>query len=135
MVPPARTFHPTTTERAEVTALAYTTDTREIARVLEDREAERTGKLSTARAALARRAGCAPGTLENLRKGRLKRIERWLHDKLEGLLVREIEAEIRRLTLELEAHRRTGGDASGSPQMAKLASTIADAQRLIGGGV
>ena len=118
-----------------MSALVMSGDTREIARVLEDLEAKRLGKLSVARERLARQVGCAPGTLETLRKGRLKRIERWLHDKLEALLVHEIEAEIRRLTLELETHRRTRGGAPCSQKMASLVAAVETAQRLISGEV
>lgn len=131
MVLPAGTKRPVEHER--MSALAYSNDTREIARLLEDREAERVGTLPIARRTLARRIGCAPGTLETLRKGRLKRIERWLHDKMEALLIGEIEAEIRRLTLELEAYRRTRGDAAGASEMARLVAAIENAKRLIAG--
>lgn len=133
MVLPCGTNHPS--ERAPMSALAFHTDTRAIARALEDRETARVGKLPIARQAVARRVGCAPGTLETLRKGRLKRVERWLHDKLEALLVGEIESEIRRLTLELETYRRTRGDADGAPEMARLVEAIESAQRLISGEV
>lgn len=129
MVLPRGTNCPSEPER--MSALVFSTDTRAIARVLEDRETERVGKLPIARKTLARRIGCAPGTLETLRKGRLKRVERWLHDKLEAMLVGEIEAEIRRLTLELETYRRTRGDAAGAPEMARLVAAIENAQKLI----
>lgn len=121
-----------------MTALAYSTDTREIARLLEDREAARGSRLDLARKALARRLGCAPGTLESLRKGRLKRIECWLHERLEALLIREIEQEIGRLTRELETYRRTHRDADRSPELARLVEAVRKAQDLIerapGGG-
>lgn len=131
MVLPRGTKHPSRRER--MSALVFSSDTREIARLLEDREAARVGKLPFARQAVARRVGCAPGTLETLRKGRLKRVERWLHEKLEALLIGEIEAEIRRLTLELETYRRTRGDVASAPEMARLVAAIEDAQKLIGG--
>lgn len=130
MVHPSGTKRPDQSRR--MTTLAYTTDTRELARQLEQREFERRGDREEARRVLARHVGCAPGTLETLRKGRLKRIEGWFHDKLEALLVREIEAEIRRLTRELEAYRRAGGDPARAPQVARLVAAIAQAQRLIG---
>jgi hypothetical protein len=118
-----------------MSALAFHTDTRAIARALEDRETARVGKLPIARQAVARRVGCTPGTLETLRKGRLKRVERWLHEKLEALLVGEIESEIRRLTLELETYRRTRGDADCAPEMARLVHAIESAQKLISGEI
>jgi hypothetical protein len=114
-------------------ALAYSDDTRMIARLLEDREASRLGKLEPARKVIARRAGCAPGTLESLRKGRLKRIERWLHDKLEALLVRELEAEIQRLTHELEKARTARSSDPDAQKLARLADVVAQAQRLMEG--
>ena len=128
MVPTKRTNHP---REGRMTALAFTTDPREAARILEKREAQRVGTIDMARTSLSRRLGCAPGTLETLRKGRLKRIEGWLQEKLQALLVREIEAELKRLTHELETYRRASGDASNSPQMARLVEAVAAAQNLI----
>lgn len=113
--------------------LSLSQDTQAIARLLEDRETARLGKLAMARAAIARRIGCAPGTLENLRKGRLKRIEGWLHAKLEALLIAEIENEIKRLSHELELYRARGLDPDQAPAMARLRKAVAEAQRLIGG--
>lgn len=121
-----------TTERTDRPMLSLSQDTAGIARLLEDRETARLGKLAVARATLARRIGCAPGTLESLRKGRLKRIEGWLHDKLMNLLVSEIEAEIRRLNAELENYRARGLDLDRTPAMAHLRLAVEQAQALIG---
>jgi hypothetical protein len=82
--------------------------TRELARRLEKRVASRVGSLADARPIVARDIGVSPGTLETLRRGRLKRIEGWLRDKVASLLMREIEAEIRRLNHELALYQQIG---------------------------
>jgi hypothetical protein len=115
-----------------MSTLAYSADTREIARVLETREAVRSGRLAFARQILARRVGCAPGTLESLRKGRLKRIEGWLHRKLEALLVRELEAEINRLTHELAKARTNRSSDPDAQKLERLAEAVRQAQKLLG---
>jgi hypothetical protein len=82
--------------------------TRELAKRLEHRVAARVGSLAGARPIVARDIGVSTGTLETLRRGRLKRIEGWLRDKIESVLMREIEAEIRRLNHELALYRQIG---------------------------
>lgn len=110
-----------------MTTLTFTDDARSIARML---EARRLG----GRKALARDLGCAPGTLENLQRDRLKEVKKnWLQRKLEAFLVREIEGEIRRLTHELETYRLAGGDLGSSPQMARLVGAVEAARKLIEG--
>lgn len=77
------------------------------ARRIEDHEAARLGiPVSEARAVAARKAGIGPGTLANLRHGRVKTMTAHLRDRLAAAVVRVIETEIARLEHELEIARR-----------------------------
>lgn len=76
---------------------------RQWARDLEDRESLRSGQpLPVARKAVAQRAGVPAGTLENIRRNRVKGLRGWVRDRIQQLVVRELEAEIQRLNHELE---------------------------------
>ena len=123
-------FHP---GRGVSSALAFTSDPARLLIVLEGREAERAGSLDRARSNLARAVGkgCAPGTFENLRRGRLKRVD-WLQARLEALLVKEITLEIARLQGELDKAQRAPDGPPGAEALARLAGAIARAQALIG---
>ena len=123
----------TNRHREERMTLAYVDNASALTRSLEDREAERVGSLVEGRKRLARRVGCAPGTLRNLRIGRLKRVEGWLFNKLRDLAVSEIEQEIKRLTHELELARACAcGSHEGKVQA--LRAAVAKAQALIDEG-
>lgn len=113
-------IHTTGTVQPKGTAMssaAYLDEAAEIARRLEDRNARKLGCIRRAREAIARKVGggFVPGTLETLRKGRLKRLDGWARDRLRDLLVREIEREIEALTHELEIYRALA-PSSGGPQ-------------------
>ena len=72
------------------------------ARRLEDREQERSGVLlPVARMTVARRTGVAAGTLENLRRGRIKGVREWIVAALRAALISEVEADIARAQHEL----------------------------------
>ena len=71
---------------------------REWASALEDRERSRSGtSLPVARKAVASRLRVSPGTLENLRRGRLKEIGIGLYEKLRLATIHEAEREIKKL--------------------------------------
>lgn len=78
------------------------------ARWLERREADRMGSLEFARTAIARESGMTLSSWRNLVRGRLKRIDAWMRDRLQSLVVRELEQEIRRLSHALETAKRCG---------------------------
>ena len=81
-------------------------------RSLEEREMRRAGvDQDLAREAVARRVGCAPGTLENLRNGRLKTIASHVYAGLRAAVISEMEAEIARLSHEVHLARQAGLDA------------------------
>ena len=78
---------------------------------LEDRERSRSGaSLPIARRAVARRLGVAPGSLENLRRGRTKGVRAWLFERLRAAFIREAQQEINRLQHELDIARQSGMD-------------------------
>lgn len=70
------------------------------------REAGQSAK--EARSSLARELRVPKGTLENLIRGRLKRLDAWLRDGINRLVLRELEKELSRLSHELETRRRSG---------------------------
>ena len=76
------------------------------ARRLEDRERSRSCvSLPVARLAVARRTGVAVGTLENLRRGRIKGVREWVAERLRAALISELEAELARTEHELSILR------------------------------
>ena len=110
-------MRPSTTDKMSMTELSLSdTEAARWAATLEERERAKTGhSLAVARNAVARRIKVAPGTLENLRRGRTKGIRAWIFEALRAELVRELEQEQRRLAHELEILRQCGGGAvSGS---------------------
>jgi hypothetical protein len=79
-----------------------------LARSLEHRERSRVSSLKVARERVASRLRIGVGTFENLVRGRVKKIDATIRDRLQALLVRELEAEILRLSHELEMARQIG---------------------------
>ena len=78
-------------------------------RELEDRVCRAEGvNLGKARRIVAREAAIPMGTLENLRREppRLKSIPAWIEGRLAALMVRKLEAEISRLSHDMEIARR-----------------------------
>ena len=75
-----------------------------------------------ARQYLARRLGIAPGTLENLRRGRIKDPRKSLYDKLQAAVIRELEAEMRAHEHELQLLKQKGADPRGGEVQEVLAN-------------
>ena len=93
---------PSDKDKASMNACAWV-------RQLEDKEAVRIGQpVPVARGFLARRLKVAPGTLENMRRGRVKEPRASLVEKIKGALIRELESEIQALSHEVEILRRSG---------------------------
>lgn len=93
---------------------------RDWAAALEDREQTRSGvSLPNALATVARRIGVAPGSLENLRRGRSKGVRAFLYEKIRAAFIRECEQEMRRLAHELELARQAGLSA-GSDEIGEI---------------
>lgn len=128
-IPPEGTNHPMS---IAAHSAAYVEQAEGWARTLEDREAQRSGvKLADAREAVARRVVVPSGTLENLRKGRLKAIGVHIYDRLRAGLIRELEAEVRHLEHELQILRTTGADPRDN-EIAAVVASLAKAREALG---
>jgi hypothetical protein len=62
------------------------------------------------RAAIARETKVAAGTMENIRRGRLKGVRGWVAMAIRAALVREVQRQLGALEHELEILRRSGVD-------------------------
>jgi ribosomal protein L29 len=96
-------------------------------RYLEQREGERYGgDLKKVRPAVARRIGVSPGTLENLRKGRLKAVAAHVYARLWEAIDNELRTELRHLESELAAHATRRLDVNPD----EAAAIVADIARI-----
>ena len=76
---------------------------------IEDDAARRYGlPVKLARPIVAREIGVAPGTLENVRKGRTKGLRGWIERKIDAALTRALERQIAGLNHELEMAKARG---------------------------
>lgn len=93
-------------------ALAEATEARNVVNMLVSRESLRMRRPDkrAARVQVARAVGVQPGTLENIQRGRLKRISGWLRDALRARIIHELEAELARLQHEINTYKQTGVD-------------------------
>ena len=102
-----RTFHPK--ERRVMYATADLEIARSLADGIEKREqARRGGNRDEARQRVARRVGLSPGTLYNLARNRLKRLDSDLRSRLAAYAIQDLENELADLSAELEQARRLG---------------------------
>jgi hypothetical protein len=117
-----------------MSSAAVMEEARSHARSLVRRERLCVGSMPRAHASIASKLGVGPGTLENIVKGRVKRLDSWIRDKLKALLIRELEAEIKRLTHELETARRSGARLD-SQQVGEIEAHLAAAKSILNGHV
>jgi hypothetical protein len=103
-----------------------------LAQSLERRERDRGIGVPAARAELARKLKIGIGTVDNLVRGRIKRVDETIRDRLRALFMREIEAEIQRLTHELETLKR-GGHHLASQQIGEVEAHLASAKAILNG--
>jgi hypothetical protein len=92
------------------------------------------GNAPQVRRALARRIGIAPGTIENIQRGRLKFVER-VEGRIRAAFVNLLEAEIARATDELETLRGLAArDDCAALRAAEgaLRRRLAEAQKIVG---
>lgn len=104
-----------------------------IARTLERHERARVSSVQHARQSLAHKLRVGVGTVENLVRGRVKRVDAAIRDRLQALLVRELETEIARLTHELEIARQSGAHLA-SHQICEVETHLARAREALTGG-
>lgn len=89
----------------------------------------------SSRADVARRAGVSPGTIENVKRGRLKdplRL-RGIVDRLRGVMLDELNKEIARLEHERGVLLAIGTDPR-SDEMAEVAESLAACRKTLGLG-
>jgi serine phosphatase RsbU (regulator of sigma subunit) len=79
-----------------------------VAQALERRERQRVSTVLQARRRIADKLRVGVGTFENIVRRRVKRIDAAVHDRLQALLVQELEQELARLSHELEIARQSG---------------------------
>lgn len=113
-----------------MSAAVYLDTAETLARNCVRRHATRSGlTLDEARDRMAARIGWAPGTLYNLLRGRLKKLDADLRAGLTRYAIEDLQHEIAALTRELEDARGLGG--ARDPAMArKAAAILAEAQAL-----
>jgi hypothetical protein len=97
------------------------------ARRLEDDVARRRGiTVAEARAVVARDTLVPAGTLENLRKRRLKNLGVYAYQQIKSALIRQLQSELRALEHEIHVLRATGVD----PRSDEMAEAIAGLQKV-----
>lgn len=118
-------MHPSPKVESTVLSLAFDHTPSRLARELEDRESARSGvPLAQARTIVARRLNLLPGTLENLRRNRVKDVRQRVADRLHAAYLRELEREHAALEHELQCLRATGRRPDSS-EMAEIAADLA----------
>ena len=104
-----------------MSAIEFDDSARKWARLLEDRETGRGHPLPVARQTLARRIGVSAGTLENLRRGRIKGVRAFVFEKIRLAYLAELQRQKELLRHEI-AIAQAKGWASPS-----LVASVADA--------
>lgn len=116
---------------AKMSTVASITDFKKLAEASEKREQLRHGGTREhARERIARRLGINPGTLYNLARDRLKRIDASFRDALTAYAVKDLQADIERLTHELELARQMGAHQD-SPHISEIERHLKAARDLI----
>lgn len=118
--------------KSPMSVVANVADAQRFTERLETIEAQRSGApLTVVRPTVARRLGVAPGTLENIRRGRIKDVRKGVFDSLKDGLIRELQAEMRRYEFELQILRQTGTDPR-SPEISEVEAGLAQARKALG---
>lgn len=121
-------------EVLSMTSANYVEKARAWGRVLEDREASRARMpVKAARPTVARRVGIGPGTLANLRNGRLKAISVHVYERLRICVEQELVNEMKALEHELQTLRQTGVDPREA-QVEQVVAHLAAARLALGLG-
>lgn len=121
-------------EEAEPMPTAEAVSARTIALSLERLKRGRGQSVEDARRSIARDIRTGFGTVNNILRDRVKRVDETIRDRLQARLVRELESEIKRLTHELEVVRR-GDQPLGQDQVREIETHIAAARSLLNRGV
>lgn len=127
-------MRPTDRTEGPMSAVEYDMQARRQVKTLLHAERRRTGhKLAVVREKVARDLGTLPGTLENIGKGRIKGVRGWLRERINQMVLREIEAEIARLEAEKTMLVASGHHLAGE-QMGEVDTHIAAVKALLNSG-
>lgn len=126
-------IHPTRINRepSVSTALTTTYEAQSLAKRLEDMRAKAAGSIELARQQIARETRISAGTLENLRRGRIKQVAAWVRDSLQAAVIRQLENEVRALEHEIHILRQQGAHPA-SPQVSEAETYLARARAALG---
>jgi hypothetical protein len=106
-----------------------------MARSLERSEARRIGTtLTQARKMVARRLGITPGAFENFLYQRTKVVPNWLMSRVRAELLSVLQLEVQNLEHEIQLHRQTGSDHSGT-SLVSAETQLAKAREILAGEV
>lgn len=106
-----------------------------LARSLERSEARRIGTTPTqARKAVARRLGITKDALENFLYRRTKVVPHWLMSCVRSELVSALQLEVQNLEHEIQLHKQTGSDHTGSSLIA-AETQLASAREILAGEI
>lgn len=116
----------------DMSSVAFIDRARGWAAALEDQTARHEGlTVAEARPIVAREIGVAPGTLENLRKRRLKGLGVHIYDALQQAMVRRLNKQLRALEHEQHLLTQQGVDPR-SDETTAVASDIATVRKALG---
>lgn len=94
----------------------------------------RESPVAVARRIVARRVGMSASAVEDVQRGRVKRLCADVYRKIQTALIEALTQEIAVATHELEMARQCGLDPS-EVEMARLKAAVSDAQKIIEGEV
>lgn len=103
-----------------------------VARTLEQLERSRGHSAAIARRALSARLSIGVGTFRNLVYDRVKSVDAAIRDRLQALLIQELEHEILRLSHELEIARQSGAHPA-CEHVGEIEAHLAKARALLVG--
>lgn len=101
-----------------------------LARRLQDRERGRGLTVPAARVTIARKIKSSVGTIENLVRGRIKRVDAAVRDRLRALLINELEQDYARISHELAIMRQSGAHPA-SDEILEAETLLARAKELL----
>lgn len=97
---------------------------------LERMERERGVDRPTARQIIARKIGVAPGTIENIARGRKKSVTGWVEAKIKEVVAYAIQQEMRALEAELALVRASGIELHDD-EVAAVDAALAQARAIV----
>jgi transcriptional regulator with XRE-family HTH domain len=85
-----------------------------------------------ARRRVARKLGVAPGTIENIQRGRSKGLRGWVIERIRAAVIEALNQEIAGAQHELELARQSRGGPC-TPEIAAVEAAVEQARRLLKG--